>query len=166
MRPSWASIIAVAVPVEFAMLDVVFFRLVPLFELVHCLGALSVLGFMIAFFSQNALRQFFLFLAFGSIFSLLLLSCFTGVGWENPIMTAVIDFTFSHLEPRDYELVQDSLANGTISPAHARAYRFYHAFGAGLRFCLLIALLMPTAAAIRYWKISQTRSYQNGVKES
>src|SRR5438552_2510599 len=92
--PLRASIIAAVIPAQLAMLDVLFVRYVPLRELALSLGALVASSIVVAYFSRPAVRAFFTFLALGSFLSLLLLSCYTGVGWENPIFTALLDSSF------------------------------------------------------------------------
>jgi hypothetical protein len=112
--------------------NILFVRFIPLYELALSLGAVGTLGFVVAYFSQHAVRQFSLNLAMGSVLVLLFLSSYTGVGWENPIVTAVLDTSFRFIDSQAYELVQESIVEGTISQAHAQAYRECKVFaGAG-----------------------------------
>ncbi len=62
------------------------------------------------------------------------------------------------------KLVQESLADGTISPAHAKAYRDYEMFAGAGRFCFLIVVLVPAATTVRCWRFTQNRKAMHAAR--
>ena len=117
------------------------FGLLPHEDLVKALVAATAAGMIGAYFATQVVRQFFVLIAGNSFGCLVMLWGITGIGWDGFPVTLICELAYSMMDRQSYELALEAINEGSISPAHVRAWREFEFFMGVGRFCLLILIL-------------------------
>ena len=81
-------------------------------------------------------------MAWSGFFLFVLLWCITGIGWDGFPVTLVSELAYSIMDRKSYDLALEAINEGSISPAHVKAWREFEALRGLARFCLLGLVLL------------------------